>query len=186
MDDPVVATLVRVPAGRVALSDRRTQFQWTVEVADFHLGEVAVTEGQYRTVVGTGPVGTVGGGRSSDADSRLPMVEVSWWDAVRFCNALSERAGLPPAYRVDVAAGRIEWGTGAAGYQLPTEAEWGSTPAGPAPAAPGTGRSTRSPGTGTTPGTAAVRSVVGGPTRGVSTHPAYAIDDVGFRVARAA
>ena len=59
---------------------------------------------------------------SLDRDE-LPVVEVTWEEAARFCNWLSEKEGLPPVYRAQgdamVAAGPI--GTG---YRLPTEAEW--------------------------------------------------------------
>ncbi len=51
-----------------------------------------------------------------------PVVCVSWYDAVAYCNWLSKREGLRAAYRVlgDV----VEWDTSANGYRLPTEAEW--------------------------------------------------------------
>ena len=51
---------------------------------------------------------------------RQPVIDVSYTDAVRFCNFLSRSAGLTPCYDED---GRV-WDFSANGYRLPTEAEW--------------------------------------------------------------
>jgi formylglycine-generating enzyme required for sulfatase activity len=53
----------------------------------------------------------------------LPVETVSWLDAVKFCNTLSQREGLRPFYQIDgKKVGVPDWsGTG---YRLPTEAEW--------------------------------------------------------------
>jgi formylglycine-generating enzyme required for sulfatase activity len=51
-----------------------------------------------------------------------PVVNVSWFDALRYCNWLSEKEGLAPAY---VISGEdAQWDRNADGYRLPTEAEW--------------------------------------------------------------
>ncbi|WP_369205205.1 formylglycine-generating enzyme family protein [Streptomyces sp. PU-14G] len=108
-------TMIAVPPGRVTLSDRRTQHTWSVEVAPFQLSAFPVTQSLYAQVTGRRP--------STGQGDRLPVESVSWWDAVRFCNALSRREGLTPAYRLD-ADDTAEWDTTADGYRLPTEAEW--------------------------------------------------------------
>lgn len=54
---------------------------------------------------------------------RQPVARVSWQDAAAFCNWLSERDKLPPAY--ERRGDRIELVDPATtGYRLPTEAEW--------------------------------------------------------------
>jgi formylglycine-generating enzyme required for sulfatase activity len=53
---------------------------------------------------------------------RRPMVGVSWFRAVEFCNRLSELEGLTSAYRIE--DGEVIWDPAANGYRLPTEAEW--------------------------------------------------------------
>jgi formylglycine-generating enzyme required for sulfatase activity len=116
MGESVDDEMVAVPAGRVTLSDRRTQRSWAVEVASFRMSAFPVTQEWYARVTGERPSTARGG--------RLPVEGVSWWDAVRFCNALSRREGLTPAYEVGPGTGEAEWDTAADGYRLPTEAEW--------------------------------------------------------------
>nr|WP_116439450.1 MULTISPECIES: SUMF1/EgtB/PvdO family nonheme iron enzyme [Pseudofrankia] len=65
------------------------------------------------------------GGRTRCTGRSAARESVSWWDAVRFCNALSRQAGLPPAYRAGAGEGRVEWDVATGdGYRLSTEAEW--------------------------------------------------------------
>jgi len=59
-----------------------------------------------------------------------PVVSVSWYDAVKWANAASEKDGLTPCYRVHQSVYRsgnvdsvaCDWTSN--GYRLPTEAEW--------------------------------------------------------------
>ncbi|WP_371516528.1 formylglycine-generating enzyme family protein [Kitasatospora sp. NBC_01300] len=106
MDASTRTDLIAVPPGRVTLSDRRTQRSWTVELAPYELAPCPVTREQY----------------GAGAGDRLPADSVSWYDAVRYCNDLSRRDGLAPAYRLDGES--ATWDRAADGYRLPTEAEW--------------------------------------------------------------
>jgi formylglycine-generating enzyme required for sulfatase activity len=52
----------------------------------------------------------------------LPVEQVSWYDAVEYCNQRSQREGLTPAYTRS--GDKVTWNRSANGYRLPTEAEW--------------------------------------------------------------
>ena len=82
----------------------------------FYMGKYEVTQAQYRTVMGTNPSSGYGVG------DNYPVYSVSWYDAVNFCNQLSVREGLTPAYTVNGTS--VTWNRSANGYRLPTEAEW--------------------------------------------------------------
>ncbi|MCX4903001.1 formylglycine-generating enzyme family protein [Streptomyces sp. NBC_00878] len=126
VDSSTVNEMIAVPPGQVTLSDRRTQRSWSVDLAPYRLGAFPVTQAVYARITGARP--------SSAEGDRLPVEGVSWWDAVRFCNALSRHEGFTPAYRLhtDGVEGAenlegveaIEWDPSADGYRLPTEAEW--------------------------------------------------------------
>jgi sulfatase modifying factor 1 len=116
MDASAGNEMIAIPPGQVTLSDRRTQRSWSVELAPYQLATFPITQARYVQVTGERP--------STAPGDQLPVEGVSWLDAVRFCNALSQREGLAPAYRLRADVEDIEWDASADGYRLPTEAEW--------------------------------------------------------------
>jgi formylglycine-generating enzyme required for sulfatase activity len=116
MDASAGKEMIAIPPGQVTLSDRRTRRSWSVGLAPYQLAAFPVTQARYAQVTGQSP--------STAQGDRLPVEGVSWWEAVRFCNALSQREGLAPAYRLREDVEGIEWDAAADGYRLPTEAEW--------------------------------------------------------------
>jgi formylglycine-generating enzyme required for sulfatase activity len=116
MDAVAAHQMVAITPGQVTLSDRRTQRSWSVELAPYQLGAFSVTQALYAQITGRRP--------STARGDQLPVESVSWWDAARFCNALSLRDGFTPAYHLRADSERVEWEASADGYRLPTEAEW--------------------------------------------------------------
>jgi formylglycine-generating enzyme len=116
MDASAGDVMIAIPPGQVTLSDRRTERSWSVELAPYQLGAFPVTQARYAQVTGGRP--------STAPGDQLPVESVSWMDAVRFCNALSEREGLAPAYRLHADDEGVTWDAAADGYRLPSEAEW--------------------------------------------------------------
>lgn len=68
-----------------------------------------------------------------------PVEQVSWYDAIYFCNKLSEKLGFAPVYSVNGNTNPDRWGytphgydklgdvtynTNANGFRLPSDAEW--------------------------------------------------------------
>ena len=111
----VADSMIAVPAGRIRLKDEGSGRWWGVDLASFAIGRCTVTRALYREVLGFEP--------PSAEEADLPAVDVSWYDAVAFCNALSQRAGLRVAYTIDE-SGNVASVGAADGYRLPTEAEW--------------------------------------------------------------
>ena len=73
-----------------------------------------VTQQEYEELMGTNPSRHTGPNR--------PVENVTWFDAVAYCNALSQREGLAPAY--EIRGTTVTWDREADGWRLPTEAEW--------------------------------------------------------------
>jgi formylglycine-generating enzyme required for sulfatase activity len=103
----------------------------------FFLGAYEVTQGEFQKVVGRNPsfFSASGDGKDEVAGQdtkRFPVESVTWYDAVEFCNKLSERENRTLYYRLtnverkensSIKAGEVNV-QGGNGYRLPTEAEW--------------------------------------------------------------
>jgi formylglycine-generating enzyme required for sulfatase activity len=116
-------SLVSIPAGEFAMGspdedsgdslDEKPQHRVWISTR-FYLSRFQVTQDQYQQVMGDNPSFFKG-------DGCLPVEMISWFDAIAFCNRLSEREKLAPYYKV---AGQEVTIAGGQGYRLPTEAEW--------------------------------------------------------------
>ena len=105
------------PTGETGRSANERQ-QRNVTVSSFYMGRYLVTQKEYKEVMGDNP--------SYYKGDDLPVENISWFDAVEYCNKLSEKEGLTPAYTVS-GSGKdrvVTWNRQANGYRLPTEAEW--------------------------------------------------------------
>lgn len=88
--------------------------QHSVTVSDFYMSKYELTQKEYEEITGSNP--------SNFSGEDLPVENISWLDAVAYCNARSEKEGLTPVYTID--GQNVSWDRSANGYRLPTEAEW--------------------------------------------------------------
>ena len=114
----IAKSMIPIPAGEIVLRDEGTRTSWPVEVGTFHVAPQAVTRELYQAVRGAAPPGPAG--------LLTPVTEVSWREAVAFCNLLSRQTGLQPCYSIgdDPDAQDVLWDREADGFRLPSEAEW--------------------------------------------------------------
>ena len=108
-----------------------------VNVSSFLIHNTEITQAEYKAIVNHN--------FSYNKGDALPVEEVSWYDAVVFCNLLSAASNLEPCYSLNGSVNVEEWGEvpritaseeeknkwnsivcnfEATGYRLPTEAEW--------------------------------------------------------------
>lgn len=99
---------------------------------NFKMHNTEVPQKLYTSIMGSNP--------SYYKGDNNPVDNVSWYDAIYFCNKLSEKFGLTPVYSVDKTTDVSKWGytphkknsirgsvmqnTSANGFRLPTEVEW--------------------------------------------------------------
>jgi formylglycine-generating enzyme required for sulfatase activity len=106
----------------------------------FYMGKYQVTQDEYYAVMDANPSYFTTGAASGETQGRCPVEQVSWYDAIVFCNKLSMFENRTPVYRIGESSDPMRWGavpannnytwnamkvdSNANGYRLPTEAEW--------------------------------------------------------------
>ncbi len=108
--------MVEIPEGEIMLRDDRIGHKWSVGIRPFLLARYQVTQDIYFEITGESPGAFKG--------DKRPVENVSWREAVRFCNSLSSKTGLEPCYFLNSEGEEISFDPNNNGYRLPSEAEW--------------------------------------------------------------
>lgn len=136
--NPVNINMIAVPGG---IYQRDSVATNKSTVSSFHMSQTEITRGQFRAVVGYDPSDT---SYSSSPGTDDPVQNVSWYEALVFCNKLSLSAGLTPVYSILVGGvpktdpadwgpvptsyngtwTNVAWNSSANGYRLPAIMEW--------------------------------------------------------------
>jgi len=143
--------MVSIPGGSFTMGSpteeanrNSDETQRQVTLSAFRMGKYEVTQEQYEAVMKTNPSWfTISNNKQpapGETAVKRPVEQVSWYDAIVFCNKLSIAEGFTPAYRINNSTDPAAWGpvpgsgdatwNGVAmvpdsdGYRLPTEAQW--------------------------------------------------------------
>ena len=103
---------VTIPASSYRIVDGLSGIEVDVSLSEFMIGSTELTQKDFSEIMGYNP--------SFHQGADFPVENVSWWEAVRYCNLRSLKEGLQPCY--DLSTGECDYSQN--GYRLPTEAEW--------------------------------------------------------------
>jgi len=120
--------MANIPAGNIAMSGT-----FTVNLSAFKIGKYQVTQAQYQEVMGNNPSYFVIDVTTGEIQEKRPVEQVTWYDAVEFCNKLSEMEGLTSVYTITgrtpatgypITSATVTADFSKNGYRLPTESQW--------------------------------------------------------------
>jgi formylglycine-generating enzyme required for sulfatase activity len=126
---PKEENMVYVAGGTFSMGSN-SGYDWekpvhSVTVSGFSMAKTEVTQKEFKDLMGFNP--------SNFKGDNLPVEQVTWYDAVAFCNAKSRKEGLKEVYTVtgitkdsdgNITSADVSADWSAKGYRLPTEAEW--------------------------------------------------------------
>lgn len=96
----------------------KDELSHNVTVSSFYVSPYELTQKDYKAVMGKNP--------SRFKGDNKPANNMTWYDAVRYCNKLSKKNGYKPVYTIK--GNKVTWNRKADGYRLLTEAEWNMPP----------------------------------------------------------
>ncbi len=116
--------MIPVEGGKLVLGDENWENNPPHEVEltyNFFIGEFSVTQELYQAVIGKNP--------SNFQGVNHPVEQVSWHEAVEFCNLMNKKLGLQPMCNekynfLDRQGNLTDDLTKVSGFRLPTETEW--------------------------------------------------------------
>jgi len=101
-----------ISAASFETTDPRTGTKLTILVSEFLISRTEVTQEEFSEVMNYNPSFYGGADR--------PVENVSWWEAIRYCNLRSAKDGLQACY--NLSTGECDFFRN--GYRLPTDTEW--------------------------------------------------------------
>ena len=145
---PTDIVMISIPEGGFTMGDDNSEWgcdkpAHPVTLSAFYIAEKEITYAQWMGVKNWAEdhgyifnrPGYMGARYGGNPDETHPVTEMEWYDAILWCNALSELEGRTPVYytsadksevyrsdRIDILNNWVDWD--ADGYRLPTEAEW--------------------------------------------------------------
>jgi formylglycine-generating enzyme required for sulfatase activity len=108
--------MIGIPAGEIEMRDDRIKHKWKVQIKPFLLSSYPVTRDIYYSITKKSPFSFKG--------DQKPVENVSWNEAVYFCNLLSQKSGLRECYYINSDSNDVIYDSKSDGYRLPSEAEW--------------------------------------------------------------
>ena len=147
---PILPEMKLVYGKKIAESEEEGVFieGRTVTLGNFWMGIYEVTQAEYESVMKNQTVeiaeeeyvlnsnpskNTEQNLATNEVQKNRPVENISWYDAVYYCNALSNKTGKICAYKIEIeeidrtgsiTSAQVELDITANGYRLPTEAEW--------------------------------------------------------------
>lgn len=129
--------MISIPGGIEYLRDYRDEQKWIssnsrmsipgqkgnlvemerkVDIKTFLLAKYPVTKSLYELIIQEA--------HDNVEVNSTPVVNVSWYNAISFCNLLSKECGLKEYYNFDQNGSNVFCDWNSNGYRLPTDAEW--------------------------------------------------------------
>jgi formylglycine-generating enzyme len=133
------APMVLIPAGSFEMGNQMDPNEGsdnelpvhTVYVSAFYMDKYEVSKALWDEVADWAVASgyDINAASASGNASNHPAYDVTWYEAVKWCNARSQKEGLTPCYTVlgsvyKTGSSVPDCNFGASGYRLPTEAEW--------------------------------------------------------------